>query len=1131
MKQQFILAGIILCLLTALFAKTYYSDNTVLVVLTPEASNPTETLPPSFFKGIEIKQVENISLIHNEMALHAIQARGSQYRAIYKLTLTSNDLTKVLEVIEQLNKLPGIAYATPNYRTPLATEPNDEFYSTQWGLHGEHGIRAPQAWDITTGSHNVRVGVIDTGIANHPDLNANVTTGWDFINNNDITTDDEVGHGTHVAGIIGAVADNGMGVAGVNWNITLVPLQVSNIVSESTFIVDDVLAITYATNTWGTSEQISALNFSFAYYGKLSWDPRLPAINNYPGLFIWGAGNENEDVDTSYITNFNLSNLIAVGAIDTNGQKSSFSSYSSGGYVHIFAPGSGIASTVPGNDYDFKDGTSMATPFVTGVAALLLSVDPTLTAAELKQLIIDGADQIIINTFRGPLIVNKLNAFHSLQLLCGLPFLSISPASHYFGAVNIDEASPDKTFSICVQGNSTYTIDSITITGDDAQSFNLSVYGLPWVLNTGDTGTFTVSFSPTSLGVKNANIIIYSNADTSPHIVSISGTGWLESTSLPYTQDFNNVISLNEISWSGDLYTHSGFFPYSGVYRTKGLALRAFEPQTAVTPTFEGITAKAHLSFAYRIVLDDGSFILPVIKRLDNTEKLYIEVSTTGTEGIYNVIHEINNTNHTPSLLFHTVNLPLGTYASEDINIRFRAEIGGYCIIDDVYICNYAPPASITANVHMNNVTLSWTAPFDTEDIVSYSLHRGDTHLIDLPATTLNFTNQNVALGTYYYSVRAVYAQGISTPTKTTVYVPQVLPYLETFDQGGVFHVIDNWGFSSSQFGVLPGYGVYGTTGLVILQSAHGNNPQQGLYTPVILGITEQTALSFAYRIIDDTSDWDGEYTASTLSWPYAVFIEVSTNGGAYPTATYDTIHLIDHFNHITSSSFATMVLPLSAYSGEAINIKFRIEVGINGHAFVLDDVYVNENITLQPPQNLIATRGDNIIVLAWQAPTNGVLLGYKVYRDGSALSDIINAFEYQDDTALNEEEYTYYVSTVYSHINEVASEPVTVQPVSENDEVVVPLVTGLGGNYPNPFNPETVIRFVLTRAEVVAVDVYNIRGQKVRSLASGVYEAGVHNVVWNGCDDVGKSVGSGIYFYRMVAGEYRGVRKMVLMK
>jgi len=495
----------------------------------------------------------------------------------------------VIEAVEQLSKLPGVAYATPNYRTPLATEPNDEFYSTQWGLQGEHGIKAPQAWNITTGSHNVRVGVIDTGIANHPDLNANVTTGWDFWNDNAITTDDELGHGTHVAGIIGAVSDNEIGVAGVNWAVTLVPLQVNGYLEADHFFEEVVVAITYAANTWDTTEQISVLNYSMGLYGRIEVDPRLPAINNYPGLFIWSAGNDNfdlDDVNTSNIASYNLVNIMAVGAIDSDGQKSSFSSYSSGGYVHIYAPGRSIASTIPGNDYDLYNGTSMAAPFVTGVAALLLSVDPTLTASELKQLIIDGADQIIINTFRGPLIVNRLNAFHSLQLLCGLPFLSINPASHYFGAVNIDEASPSETFSISAQGNSTFTVYAITLSGVDAESFNLSVYGLPWVITPSVTGTFTVSFSPASLGVKTANIIVTTNTDETSYIVNLSGTGWAQITNIPYTQDFNIVSSLNDISWGGYLNTSSGFFPNSGVHRTQGLAIHSYIPQSVYTPTF-----------------------------------------------------------------------------------------------------------------------------------------------------------------------------------------------------------------------------------------------------------------------------------------------------------------------------------------------------------------------------------------------------------------------------------------------------------------------------------------------------------------------------------------------------------------
>ena len=96
-----------------------------------------------------------------------------------------------------------------------------------WGLFGDNGINAKNAWGVTTGSKDIRVGVIDSGIANHEDLNANVAEGHDFFNDNTTTSDDELGHGTHVAGTIGAVADNGIGISGVAQDITLVPLQVS----------------------------------------------------------------------------------------------------------------------------------------------------------------------------------------------------------------------------------------------------------------------------------------------------------------------------------------------------------------------------------------------------------------------------------------------------------------------------------------------------------------------------------------------------------------------------------------------------------------------------------------------------------------------------------------------------------------------------------------------------------------------------------------------------------------------------------------------------------------------------------------------------------------------------------------
>jgi len=1061
MKQIIITLCLLTCLLTALFAKIDFdfSDNTVIVVLTPEASNPTQILPPSFFGDVEIKQLKNISLIYNEKAIQAIQARGSQYQAIYKLTLTTNDTTQVLKAIEQLNKIPDVAYATPNYLIPSAQVPNDEFYSTLWGMHGEHGIKAPQAWDISTGSHNVRVGVIDTGIVNHPDLDANVTTGYDFYNENEITNDDVNGHGTHVAGIIGAVGDNEIGVVGVNWDVTIVPLQAcSASYPEIAFftIGELVAAITYATNTWGTEEQISVLNHSISGYGGYSFDARLTAIDSYPGLFVWSAGNADGifantgfNVDSSDIESFNLSNIIAVGALQADGQKSGFSNYSSSGnYVHIYAPGSGIGSTVLNNDYDFYNGTSMAAPHVVGVAALLLSVDPSLTAPQLKQLITASADQIIISTPLGPQVANRLNAFRALQIVSELPFLDITPEAHYFGAVNTHETSQSQTISISTQGSSTFTVDTITITGEDAENFNLSVAGLPWILTSNDIGTFTVSFSPTTSGVKNANLIIISDAVDSPHIISLSGTGWVATTNIPYAQDFNNVTSLNDISWGGAVNSYLGFFPNSGVSGTEGLTFFVnylYPTQNAYTQTLTGVTEKTFLSFAYRIVIT-GNFqeVIPVT--LNNANKVYVEVSTSGASGPYNILSQITSTNHIPTTVFQTMIIPLSAYDTEDINIRFRAVCGSesqgyFYIMDDVYISNYPPPASITADITLNSVSLSWTPPLDTEDLLSYTVYRDDTHLADLPASTFSFSDHNVALGSYSYSVKAVFTHGISSPRATLVDVPILRPFSENFDQYSP-HAYFIWG-NYVAWGVVPGYGVNNSNGLA-LEFVELNGGYVSVYTPRITDITEQTALSFAYRIIYDTSYYTGDYTAAPLTYADRVYIEVSLTGG---TGTYYGLHTIDRSNHITSAEFATLVLPLSAYAGQNINIRFRLTIRSMGDlTFVLDDVVIDEGL-------------------------------------------------------------------------------------SQTDEVVVPVGTALVGNYPNPFNPETVISFSTARKDRVVIDVFNIKGQRVRSLVSGVYEAGEHSVVWNGLSDVGRQVGSGVYFYRMVAGEYRAVRKMVLVK
>jgi len=1168
MKQIIITLCLLTCLLTALFAKTEldYSDNTVLIVLTPEASHPTQTLPPTFFGDIQLKQVENLSLIHNEKALEALKERGSQYRAIYKLTLTSNDKTMVLEAIQQLTKIQGIESASPDYLHHTDIEPNDENYIYQWGLNTLHGIQAPQAWDTTTGTQSIRVGVIDTGMANHPDLLANLTTGYDFELNNEITTDDAVGHGTLVSGVIGAVGDNEIGVAGVNWNVTLVPLQVSNygFGIEESFIV---AAIHYAINRWGTNEQISILNQSISGYGEFPTDTRLPAINNYPGLFVWSAGNGGadgigDDVDTftPYIQSYNLSNLIAVGAIESVGIKSPYSNYSSSGaFVHVYAPGSGILSSAVNAhyivengqlvlvfDYDYAavNGTSLSAPHASGVAALLLSANPALTAPQLKQLLISGADPLTISTPYGQQVVNRLNAHQSVQLATNFSNIALSPLSYNFGVIEVYQTSPSQDFTITIIGNGSYTIGSITVTGAFENDFNVNAAGLPWHLNAGDSATFTATFLPLSSGAKTASIKIYSTTNELLGNIDLAGAGWLQYVVAPYTQGFENIYNLSDINWGGDLHSGSRVIPSWGVGFSFGLAMcvdSTHPTQSVYTPAISGITPQTVLSFAYRLNRQGDSFDpYPQDHSIQFTnDMVYIEASTTGPSGPYNVIHEINMGNHAPatwSTPFRLLEIPLSAYSDQAVNIRFRvvrdnASSAWYFNLDDVAIHDFPAPQIIFANQSVNNVTLHWLPPLNPEGLSGYSLYRNAFLFANLPATSQAFTHEDADPREYLYSVRAVYETGTSNRNSVRVDVPNIrsLPYAQDFNQDVTADDIGWMDIYLPNSGIIPLTGVNGSNGLVLTTYIYpiiGDIAHAHTRTPQFTGVTENTVLSLDYRIVYQPSSWYNELTAYQLGNTERVLIQVSTTNHIGGT----TIYVINQSNHIPSTDFATLALPLSVFNAQVINLTIQTSF-YTDCSFIIDNVIITDSLVQGPPRNLAALPGDNSVDLAWQAPASAIPLGYKVYRGGVAISDLITICAYHDDTAVNGNEYTYYVTALYSEGVEMASETVTVQLLSENDEVIVPMVTALAGNYPNPFNPETVIRFSLARECPVVIEVFNLKGQKVRSLVSDVYGAGVHNVVWNGLSDNGRQVGSGIYFYRMVAGEYRAVRKMVMLK
>ncbi|HEX8143299.1 MAG TPA: S8 family serine peptidase [Pyrinomonadaceae bacterium] len=337
------------------------------------------------------------------------------------------------EIAAQYRSLPElVAYAEPSYEINLDQEtaggtsgehPDDPMFGEQWSLEntGQNGGRAQadisalRAWARTTGSSKVVVAVIDSGVDyTHQDLLNNI---WVRPPDMDEYTDDELGtiddaygfnavsdngdpmdqngHGTHCAGIIGAEGGNALGIAGVNWKVEIMPLKFID-ASGSGTTKDAIKAINYVINRKraGVNVQIISASWGSTMYSKALEDA-IREAGEEGILFIAASGNASANADKSphYPASYNLPNVISVAALNRQDELASFSNYGAKS-VHIAAPGAEILSTWLNGDFREASGTSMATPEVAGVAALVLSAEPGLSMKELRERLLNSVDKL-----------------------------------------------------------------------------------------------------------------------------------------------------------------------------------------------------------------------------------------------------------------------------------------------------------------------------------------------------------------------------------------------------------------------------------------------------------------------------------------------------------------------------------------------------------------------------------------------------------------------------------------------------------------------------------------------------------------------------------------------------------------
>lgn len=360
---------------------------------------------------------------------------------------------------------PLVEYAEPNYiRRVSATIPNDQYFHQQWALHntgtfasGSAGadIKAVQAWDVHTGNGEIVIAVLDTGIDyNHAEFSGNIWIntgeipnngidddgngkiddwrGWNFFSNNNNSNDDH-GHGTFVSGIIGAKGNNLIGIAGMMWNVKIMPLKFLDRNGEGT-IADEIAAIQYAISK---GAKIINASYSGGSFSQAENDAIVSA--NTAGILVMAAagngGNDdigdNNDFFPEYPASYNLPNILAIAATDQNDRIASFSNFGLNS-VHVAAPGVYILSTVPTSifpsGYDFSLGTSASTPHVSGLTGLLYSYYAHFTPSQIRSTILRYVD--VLPSLSGFIQtggrINAYKAISSLLVPTGLNAIATS---------------------------------------------------------------------------------------------------------------------------------------------------------------------------------------------------------------------------------------------------------------------------------------------------------------------------------------------------------------------------------------------------------------------------------------------------------------------------------------------------------------------------------------------------------------------------------------------------------------------------------------------------------------------------------------------------------------------------------